>query len=129
MKAFIFSLCLVLCAFVGRSQSALIPSPDTLTNVDTSNMILKIPGAYNDVLTFQLNVIKLSGTTAGSAYVQGSLDGANYFTLPGTDTLTFANSNNFKVWVLPKSQFLWYRVRATGSGTQSTKLNSMVLFR
>lgn len=129
MKKYLIGLCLILCAAVSKAQSALAPSPDTLTNVDTSNMILKIPGAYNEVLTFQLNVTKLSGTTAGSAYVQGSLDGVNYFTLPGTDTLTFANSNNFKVWVLPKSQFLWYRVRAIGSGTQSTKLNSLVLFR
>lgn len=119
-------------SFIGpdcMAQSNMSPATDTLTNVDTSNMVLRIPGAYNEVLTFQLNVRKLSGTTAGTAYVQGSLDGVNYFPLPGSDTLTFANSNNYKAWVLAKSQFLWYRVRCIGSGTQSTELKALVLYR
>lgn len=130
MKKLLCLIAIILMAAVGvQAQTALSPTTDTLTNAATRDLTVKIPGAYNEVLTFQLNVVKISGTTAGSAYVQGSLDGVNYFTLPGTDTLTLANNNNFKSWVVAKSQYLHYRVHVVGSGTQSTQLKAWALYR
>lgn len=132
MKHFLFLLVAVMALTVStqlQAQTALTPVTDTLTDAGTRNLTIKISGAYNDVLTFQLNVVKINGTTAGSAYVQGSLDGVNYFTLPGTDTLTLTNGNNFKGWVAGKSNYLFYRVHVVGSGTQSTQLKAWALFR
>lgn len=128
MKYILLILAFVGLTFSGFAQSAMSPDPDTLTNAATRDLTLRVPGS-NNVLTFQLNVKKLSGTTAGTAFVQGSLDGVNYFTLSGTDTLTMANSDNYKSWVLPRSNFLYYRIRVVGTGTQSTQLKGIVLYR
>ena len=129
MKHFLFIIALFAGINVANAQSALLPSPDTLTNAATRDLTLKVPGAFNEVQTFQLNVVKISGTVAGTAFVQGSLDGVNYFTLPGTDTLTLTNGNNAKAWVAGKSNYLFYRIRTVGVGTQSAQLKAWVLNR
>jgi hypothetical protein len=131
MKAIVAILCILMmsvCGITAYAQTAMTPATDTVTNAATRDLSLKIPGT-NAVLTFQLNVVKLSGTTAGTAFVQGSLDGVNYVTLPGSDTLTLANASVTKAWVQPRSNFLFYRIRVVGSGTQSTQLKGLALYR
>lgn len=128
MKKITLVVLLIMGALFANAQTALLPATDTLTNAETVDLSLKIPGS-NNVLTFQLNAVKISGTTAGSAFLQASLDGTNYLTVPGTDTLTLANSNNYKFWVLDRSNFLYYRIRVVGTGTQSTQLKGIALYR
>lgn len=111
-----------------KAQTAFSPVKDTITNAETVDLTLRISGLYN-VLTLQLNILKLTGTTAGTAFVQGSLDGSNYNTIPGTDTLTLANASQSKAWVLKRSDFLFYRIRTVGTGTQSTSVAGLALFR
>jgi hypothetical protein len=111
-----------------KAQSAFLPAKDTITNAETVDLSLRISGDYN-VLTLWLDVIKLTGTTAGTAFVQGSLTGVNYVTIPGTDTLTLANASVSKAWVLKRSDFLFYRIRTVGTGTQSTSVAGLALFR
>ncbi len=111
-----------------NTATVMSPALDTLTNVDTSNLVLKVPGS-NNILTVQLNVVKLTGTTAGTATLQGSLDGLNYKDIKGADTLTLANASQVFHWVQPRSNYLYYKVRTLGTGTQSTQLKAYLLFR
>lgn len=120
--------CFALTVHTVSAQTALLPAKDTATNAETVDLSLRVAGLYN-VLTFQLNVIKLTGTTAGTAFVQGSLDGVNYNTVPGTDTLTLANASTTKAWVLKRSDFLFYRVRTVATGTQTTSVAALALYR
>lgn len=113
-----------------HSQTALTPITDTLTNVDTARLIIRIPGEQN-VLTFQANYTKISGTSAASLILQGSLDGVNYVTIKGADTATVANVAPVQsfAWELPRSNYLYYRIYGTTSGTQSGQLKALALYR
>lgn len=122
-------LILSLVIFTGaNAQSALQPATDTLTNAATRNLSMKITGS-NNVLTFQLNMTNISGTTAGTAFVQGSLDGVRFTTLKGTDTVTLSNSVLVKTWEVARSNYSFYQIHVIGTGTQSTQLKGYALFR
>lgn len=133
MKAIKILLCALFAfcvTFTARAQSPLIPVTDTLTNTDTARLVIKVPGS-NNVLTFQLNYTKISGTSASSVILQGSLDGVNYVTIPGTDTATVIDANGVQAftWELPRSNYLWYRLYGTTGGTQSGQIRALALFR
>lgn len=104
--------------------------PDTTTNAATTYLTAKVstPGT----LTVQLSATKVSGTVAGSASLQASIDGANtpgnWFAVPGTDTLTFTDGNNSKVWTV-SSNALAYRIRYVTTGTNKTAPKGFYLIR
>lgn len=89
----------------------------TATNADT---IYLTPNIVNpaDHSAFQLNVLKVSGTVAGSAVLNCSEDGTNWFAVPGADTLTLTNASNFKRWQLGAVNSKMYRIKLITSGTQ-----------
>lgn len=127
MKKSILSLLCGLFAVTAQAQLRSIPNvADTAINADAVNLSFQSPG-YADVTTVQLNIIKISGTVAGSAYVQGSLDNVNWFTV--SDTLTLADATQVKIWALGTAQHLYYRVRVVTSGTQRSLPSAIVLFR
>lgn len=113
-----------------NAATQMTPALDTITNVDTSYLILRLPGAKN-ILTAQLDVTKISGTTAGSATLQGSLTGvaSSYNDIKGADTLTLTNVSRSYHWVQPRSNFLYYRIRTLSTGTHSTQLKGFILNR
>ena len=108
-------------AFIAPSaqaqSSVLIVSTDTLSNTDTAYISLpQATGGYYAV-GIQAVVSKVSGTVAGTAIIQGSLDGTNYVDI-GTDTLTFTNvTTNTKVWAITPSVYQYHRVKFISSGT------------
>lgn len=131
MKRIVTILPFACFAFIANThaQTALTPATATVTDAGTQNLAIKIPGSWTD-LTFQLNVTKVTGTPAGTAFLQGSLDGVNYATVPGTDTLTLTNVASItKVWALNRSRFLFYNVKVVGTGTQSTTVGALYLSR
>jgi len=113
-----------------KAQVALTPATDTLTNTDTARLKIQVKGSMN-VLTFQANYTKISGTSASSLLLQGSLDGVNFVTIKGADTATVANVAGVQAftWVQPRSNFLWYRIYGVTSGTQSGQLKAWALYR
>jgi hypothetical protein len=97
--------------------SVLITSTDTLVNTDTAYISLPTATGGYYAVGIQAVVTKVSGTAAGTAIIQGSLDGTNYVTI-GTDTLTFTNvTTNTKVWEITPSVYQYHRVRFISSGT------------
>lgn len=115
---------------------------DTVTNTATNSVSLQVQSWYN-TLTVQANLVKISGTQAGTLTLQGSIDGINYVTVPtayiksatftpgvygGSATATATNvaSQSF-AWVISQSPFEFYRVSWAGSGTMSSSLAAVLL--
>ncbi|GGG97350.1 hypothetical protein [Pedobacter zeae] len=101
---------------------------DTVTNAGVKYQIAAVQG-FQDVVTIQTVITKISGTVAGTVIIQGSLDGVNYTTI-GTDSFTATDvASQSKSWSVNPSTFAYYRVSYTGAGTMSAKINSKLLFR
>lgn len=117
MKKFIFFLLAAFCfQFAAQSQVALTVSHTPLTNADTSYLTYRIPATYGAV-AMQLVITKTSGTVAGTAIPQGSLDGTNYVDI-STDTFTLANqATNTYIWKFDKTYYLYYRIFVKATGT------------
>lgn len=107
---------------------------DTVTNTGTEVLSTQVNG-YNEVVTVQLTVTKISGTVAGTAILQGSLDGTTWTTLnhastTGNDTITLTNvTTNSAIWVVEPSKYLYYRVSVTGSGTMVARISAKIMAR
>lgn len=86
------------------------------TGIDTSSVA--VPSLY-ETLKIKITVVKNSGTVAGTAILQRSVDGVDYFPILG-DTLTLTNvARQSKTIDLPKDGNLFYRVLTTGTGTMN----------
>lgn len=123
MKSIILIAAISLASITTFAQSgAMTVTKATLTNVDTSYLKPQSPSASR-WLTVQLNVTKVSGTTAGTASVQLSEDNVNWFpvSVPGVDTLTISNATISKRWEIgaPKSRYYRVRVYTTGTSVQT----------
>lgn len=121
MKKFLSVLLIAALAFIApqanAQSSVLVSSTDTLTNADTVYISLPTATGGYYAVGIQAVVSKVSGTVAGTAIIQGSLDGTNYVDI-GTDTLTFTNvTTNTKVWAITPSVYQYHRVKFLSSGT------------
>lgn len=104
-------------------------STDTLTNAGSVAQIKQITG-YHKVLSIQTTVTKVTGTPAGTVVLYGSLDGVTYDTIPSTERFTITNvSTQTIVWPLGVSNYAYYKVLTTGSGTQSSRVKSYYILR
>ena len=125
MKSLILLAAVSVLSLSAFSQ-AMTVTKTTLTNVDTSYLKPQAPTASR-WLTVQLNVTKVSGTTAGTASVQVSEDNAIWFpaVFAGADTLTISNATISKRWEIgePKSRYYRVRVYTTGTSVQTVAGN------
>ncbi|MBV7531341.1 hypothetical protein [Chitinophaga sp. sic0106] len=116
MKFLIVLISVFLIGWVSAvAQAPMSRSKDTLTNVDTAYLTSSKFSGYTRG-AIQLNIQKFSGTVAGSAFVQVSIDGVNYVP-SGLDTLTAVNGDNVKIWTIPVAYWPYYRVKVISSGT------------
>lgn len=126
---------LLVLAFVAMATSAQQGKVYTLTNDTITNTgtvysdVVTSTGAANSIV-FQVVTTQLSGTSAGTVILQGSVDGTSYVTLNEktgliagfpNDTLTISNG---AIWNVAVQNPAWkyYKVKAVGSGTSSTKV-------
>lgn len=100
---------------------------DTVINTGVKIQKIQIPG-YNDVLTFQGILNKISGTAGGSIVLQGSLDGINYINIGSAFTPTNVALQTFSFSLNP-STWLNYQIQYTGTGTMSVTINSFAMWR
>lgn len=101
-------------------------SGDTVTNAETEYLTLTIKGGY-DIVAIQYVAVKLSGTVAGTATLQGSLDGSNWIDI---DTVTNTNvaAQTFDLSIAP-NKWLYYRIACVGTGTMAARVYAYVLPR
>jgi hypothetical protein len=132
MKKWITLLVFAFVAMVTSAQQGKVYTltNDTITNTGTVySDVVTSTGAANSIV-FQVVTTQLSGTSAGTAILQGSVDGTSYVTLSEkngliaglpNDTLTISNGAIWNITVL-NSPWKYYKIKAVGSGTSSTKV-------
>lgn len=100
---------------------------DTITNATTKNQIGIVNG-YNEIITIQPTFVKISGTAAATAKLQGSVDGVAYSDIGSSYTVTdVATQTHF--WIVTPSSYQYYRLNIVPTGTQSVKVTTPVLVR
>jgi len=108
---------------------------DTVTNGGTATINAHNPGMKQST-TILVTLTEISGTTAGTLTLQGSMDGTNYVaimqphlqTVIPTATATDVATQRFH-WVLFNNPFNYYRVSWTGTGTMSATIAGKILSR
>jgi len=120
-----------ICAVVANTVTPVASGKkDTLTNVDTGFVQFAVNPSYN--LLFDYTVTKISGTVAGTALLQGSLDNATWFTITGNTTYcatsqgasaTITNTAGTKhyQWFIPTTatNYPFYQIQLITSGTMT----------
>lgn len=123
MKKLIGLLILIAASYFSQAQvSVLMPliAGDTIANTGTVAKTVQITTG-NSGIVLQANLTKISGTGAGSAQLQISLDNVNYVNSGSAFTITnvASQSTTFSV-AAPVPQFV--RILFTGSGTESVQV-------
>ena len=134
MKKILFLFALIVATIAASAQ--LSPNDSlrasralaTLTNADTVNYVKKVPSTLsNGIVAVSFTVTRLSGTAAGSAAFQYSIDGSNWIT-DSTFTLSNAASQTFS-FTKTSIPFSAYRVRLITSGTVTARGKGWLLYR
>jgi hypothetical protein len=148
MKKLILILFVGLVAFStveSKAQVGILESPygfstDTLTLAAATGTIFLttdlIKAAPATSTTVEFKVVRLSGTTAGTATLQGSMDGTNWnaMTTPNTATAlatyTVANSASaFYAWSISGSPYPYLRVSWTATTATFSAIISAKFYR
>lgn len=107
------------------------PLVDTLKDADTAYYVLP-KRLQTPTAVVQLKVTRPSGTLAGSAFLQGSLNNSDWVALTseeGGDTLTFTNvASVVKVWTID-NKYSFNRIRIETSGTVNAVPTGNVYWR
>jgi hypothetical protein len=85
------------------------------------------------VVSIQVSITKWSGTIAGKAELQGSLNGVDYVRI-AADTLKLNNNGaagsvQTYIWTVTPGKYYSYRVKCTGVGTMNARCRSWLLKR
>jgi len=131
MKKLLF-LSLALFAFMANSNAQLVTmtgSGDSIVNSGTKYLSYNLDG---NVVASSIQVIftKTSGTSAGKATVEYSIDGTNYHRVQ-LDSFNVANTTTqSQIWTLnvPNS-YKYVRIKVVGSGTSRYRLNGLIYLR
>lgn len=133
MKQIVTLIALVLIGFATKAQTTSTPAIDTLTNAATENLLSPTNYFGQQDGTFAVGFVatKISGTTAGNAILQTTIDGTNWTNLYGTSADTFALTNTagaqVKHWYVTGVKPNRVRVSVVGSGTQSTQIKAFFI--
>lgn len=125
----LFLLCSLFALVLAASAQTSVPLPlvagDTIVNTGTVTKTQQFTSGPSGVI-LQANLTKISGTGAGTAQLQISLDGVNFVNSGSAFTITnvASQSTTFSV-AAPVPQYL--RILFTGSGTESVQVK--VLYR
>jgi len=82
-------------------------SADTLSNADTLNYSFRVKGEQVFDIKIGLYSDFVSGSAGGTLVGYGSLDGANYFSLGDTITVSSLTADGFDSETLDYSDFMW----------------------
>lgn len=137
MKNLLFIAVLALFSFTASAQSNVgnllsvhgLPT-DTVTNTGVESLTLAITGAQESV-TVLTTITEISGTTAGTARLWGSIDGTIYALVDGAGTFSPADvaGPQSYAWQVKPSAFTHYRVIYTGVGTMAAQIKAKALWR
>jgi hypothetical protein len=107
---------------------------DTVVNTATAYLQTTLKGGFDETI-IQVVVTEISGTTAGTVSILGSLDGTNFIALKleevTTALPTFAPADQAAaqtyMWRIKGNPSYYYRVSYTGAGTMSAKFSAKAI--
>lgn len=130
-KTYILLFALVAFAATSKAQTVytMTGSGDSITNTGTKYLTQKADGNVT-AAAIQVIFTKTSGTAAGKATIEYSIDGTNYDRV-NKDSLNIQNvTTQYKIWpvTLPAS-YKYYRIKVVGSGTSRYILTGTAYIR
>ena len=128
--AFIATMFAVLTATETKAQLVTMTgSGDSITNTGTKYLTANLDGNVI-ASSIQVTFTKTSGTAAGTATIEYSIDGTNYHTVV-PDTFTVTNTTTqYYLWNLEKpNAYKYVRIKVVGSGTSRYRLNGLIYIR
>lgn len=107
-------------AFVHTAKAQYVERKyDTLKDASTKSY--NYLSAPDVVKGYQVTFNKVSGTVAGTAFLQARIDSASTNWVSISDTLTLANvATQTKIWKVPDNAYTSYRIQVITTGTQAT---------
>jgi len=140
MKKFLLILAVLVVGMTASAQTfnkATAWAVDTLTNSETAYLTLPKITRSVESISGQVLAENITGTSAGTIILQGSLDGTTYFTLTDVtglisiavnDTTTIVDNATFG-WNVYKPAFLYYRMALGQTGTSTTEYTGYYLIK
>lgn len=139
MKKFIFLLAFAFVALAASAQIGAVKTTTVKTLVGSATVtsdVIPVTGQYN-AISIQTVYATVTGTTAGTATLKGSVDGTSYVTITDAaglakgypnDTATVANA---LIWdfVVQDAPFNYYKVVTVGSGTHTTTVTTKYVLK
>lgn len=114
----------LLFSILSFGQVAMTAASGTVTNSGTGTITRAMESVAYTKVSVQAIFTKTSGTLAGTATLQGSLDGTNYATVAtgqtvaGAATYTVTDvATQSVIFTINGNPFKYYRVSWTGTGT------------
>jgi hypothetical protein len=137
----ILILMLMLCSFMIKAQTFVLTSTtggavDSVTNAGTTYLTSGAVTGTKAIVSVQVTAAEISGTTAGTLSLLGSLDGTNFkaatlaevSTAVNTYTATDVTSQTF-IWRITGNPYKYYRVSWTGTGTMLDTFSAVMIAR
>lgn len=140
MKKFLIILAVLAFGMIATAQTfnkVTAFTVDTLTDSETAYLTLPKVTRSVESISGQVLAENISTTTAGTMFLQGSLDGTTYFTLTDVtgyitiavnDTTTLADNATFG-WNVYKPAYLYYRMALVQTGTSTTEYTGFYLIK
>lgn len=100
---------------------------DTITNAGTVTMTSAIVKSAPNQTTITATFTKLTGTVAGTATLQGSLNNVDFTSASSTSYTVTDLAAQTTSWPLTGKNYLYYRVNVVGSGTSTYTVKGQVL--
>lgn len=100
---------------------------DTVTNTGTVTMSSAIVKGAPNQTTVTATFTKLTGTVAGTATLQGSLNATDWVSASATSYTVTDLATQSTSWPLTGKNYLYYRVNVVGSGTSTYTVKGQVL--
>jgi len=130
LLSILFVFCL---SFTLKAQVAMTIAGSPVTNTGVGTATATITQSY-ETATIQAVFTKTSGTLAGTATLQASLDGTNYATVAtqatvaGAATYTVTDvATQSVIFIINKAPYKFYRVSWTGTGTMVGTISATIL--
>lgn len=137
MKKLILLIAVSLCsigAFAQSTAQGLYSAPasgiqllDTVSNTGVVTMTSKVVPGSAFTSTISHTFTKLTGTVAGTAILQGSINGVDFVSASSTSYTVTDVASQSTSWVITGKPYLYYRVQTTGSGTSTYTVKGQVL--
>ncbi len=137
MKKLLMVALLCVIASVTKAQSVVVglysnPASgiqllDTVTNTGVVTMTSKQVGGPAYVTTVSQTFTKLTGTVAGTAVLQGSINGVDFESASSTSYTVTDVASQSTSWTLTGKPYLYFRVQTTGSGTSTYTVKGQVM--